>query len=149
MRYVVYTIWQIVWGLPQTLAGACVYLAHKSCPHFRYHGAIVTVWERYGKGLSLGPFIFACPRDPGNPDAGPDERLVVHEYGHTVQSLIFGPLYLLVIGLPSLVWSNAPALKRSRSKNKTSYYSFYPERFANWLGERVLKRPSMGQAIID
>ena len=149
MRSIAYIVFQIVWGLPQTLVGACVYLAYRRCPHYRYHGAVVTVWDLHGKGLSLGLFVFVCPADRADSAAGPDERLVVHEYGHTVQSLIFGPLYLLVMGLPSLIWANAPALKRRRSERKTSYYAFFPERFANWLGERVLKRPSMGQAVID
>lgn len=148
MRYVAYITVQAVWGLPQTLAGACVFLAHRRCAHFRYHGAVVTVWELWGKGMSLGPFVFVCPADPTTPSQL-DVRLLVHEYGHTVQSLILGPLYLPVIGLPSAIWANVPALKRRRRNRQTSYYAFFPERFANWLGERVLKEPSMGQAIID
>ena len=148
MRYVVYTIAQAVWGFPQTLAGACVFMAHRHCPHYRFHGAVVTVWEQWGKGMSLGPFVFVCAADPAVPNRV-DARLLVHEYGHTVQSLILGPLYLPVIGLPSVVWANTPVLKRRRHERKASYYAFYPERFANWLGERVLKKPSMGQAVID
>ena len=148
MGRVLYIIVQVIWGMPQTIAGACVYMAHWRSPHFLYHGAIVAVWKLRGKGLSLGPFVFVCAADPGAPEK-PDERLLVHEYGHTVQSLIFGPLYLLVIGLPSVIWANVPALQRRRHERGTSYYAFYPERLANWLGERILKKPSPGQAVID
>lgn len=28
-------------------------------------------------------------------------QLLVHEYGHTIQSLMLGPLYLAIIGIPS------------------------------------------------
>ena len=149
MRYVAYIIAQVVWGLPQTLVGACVFLAYRRCPRFFYHGAVVTVWPHWGKGLSLGPFVFLPRLGSVASPTQVDGRLLVHEYGHTVQSLIFGPLYLLVMGLPSLIWANAPALKRRRRDNQTSYYAFFPERLANWLGERVLKQPSMGQAVID
>ena len=149
MRYVAYIVAQIVWGLPQTLVGAVVFLACCRRPHFFYHGAIVTVWRLWGKGLSLGPFVFLCRLGPAAPPTQVDEQLLVHEYGHTVQSLIFGPLYLPVMGLPSLVWATAPALKRRRHDNQASYYAFYPERLANWLGERVLKKSSTGQAVID
>ena len=88
---------------------------------------------------------------PGNDAVPPgvNRNLLVHEYGHTVQSLILGPFYLVVVGLPSVVWAKAPTLVKSRRRKHVSYYSFGPERFANWLGERVLKQPSMGQAFID
>ena len=64
-------------------------------------------------------------------------ELLVHEYGHTIQSLIFGPLYLPVFAIPSFVWAGAPALRRRRREGKLYYYDFYPERIANLLGELV------------
>ena len=162
MRYCAYIIGQVVWGLPQTLAGSAVRLAHRGCPGFRFHGAYVTVWNRERQGLSLGPFIFvdasrevhaipASMQVPGNDDVPPgvNRRLVVHEYGHTIQSLILGPFYLPGVGLPSLIWAKTPAFAKNRRRKQVSYYTFVPEHFANRLGERVLKQPSMGKALID
>ena len=145
MNEFLYTIGQITWGLPQTIAGFAVYeiMKRRGCRHFTHHGARVTVWN-VNAGLSLGMFIFVDARANGIND-----RLLVHEYGHTVQSLILGPLYLPVIGLPSVIWLKAPALSRSRRARGVSYYSFYTERWANRLGELVLGRPSMGFALID
>lgn len=149
MMHAAYIAVQAIWGFPQTLAGAAVLAAHAKRPHFCFHGAVVTTWEN-PKGLSLGPFIFLHgPNDPESAPAKVDAGLLVHEYGHTVQSLIFGPAYLIVIGIPSFVWSNLPALARKRKRSGRSYYSFWVERSANWLGERVLKQPSIGQAIVD
>ena len=149
MKHAVYIIAQAVWGFPQTLAGSVVFLVHARRPHFLHHGAVVTTWEQM-KGLSLGPFIFLHgPNDPQNVEANVDGGLLVHEYGHTVQSLIFGPFYLIVIGIPSFIWSNVPAFARKRSREKRSYYSFWVERSANWLGEHALGRPSIGQPIVD
>ena len=42
------------------------------------------------------------------PDEELSKRLLVHEYGHTIQSLIFGPLYLIVMGIPSTLWGFLP-----------------------------------------
>ena len=145
MKKVAYIAWQLVWGLPQTFAGLVTFviLALRGRPHFTHHGAMVTIWKTWA-GLSLGPFIFINEREDGI-----DDGLLVHEYGHTIQSLILGPLYLLVIGLPSVIWLKTPALSRRRRERGVSYYTFYTERWANSLGEFALKRPSAGFTLID
>lgn len=40
------------------------------------------------------------------------QTLLVHEYGHTIQSMILGPLYLIVIGIPSTLWGFLMGKKR-------------------------------------
>lgn len=121
---------QWTWGLPQTLLGGLVYLSLcwrslEDPGGVRESGAFVTRWP-FQRGLSLGYFIFV----PGDADG----RLVRHEYGHSLQSLALGPLYLPVIGLPSLVWAGLPALERRRSHRGISYYAFYTERWADRWG---------------
>lgn len=136
MRQLLYMLVQVVWGLPQTIAGAVVLAVTPTDERrFRFHGAIVTTWRRR-EGLSLGPFVFIPPRS--------SRRLLVHEYGHTIQSLVLGPAYLPLMVLPSLVWAGLPALKRRRTRRGISYYSFYTERLADWLGELVTGERSMG-----
>ncbi|MBP3866239.1 MAG: hypothetical protein J6D25_00310 [Eggerthellaceae bacterium] len=142
MRSVLYAIVQLVWGLPQTLAGLFVLLIHRNRPHFRYRGAVVTTWKSR-KALSLGPFVFMNGSDDvATALESVDRPLLVHEYGHTIQSLFLGPLYLPAVGLPSAIWFNVPALSRMRSEKGVSYYGFYTERSANWLGERIAREPS-------
>lgn len=121
---------QVAWGLPQTTVGAAMWLvlAARGRAHERFRTAAVTRWG-LGRGLSLGPFVFV-PQASGR-------ALVVHEYGHTLQSLVLGPLYLPAIVLPSLVWAGVPALVRRRARRGVSYYSFYTERWANLLAMRV------------
>ena len=134
MRRLLYIIINITWGLPQTLAGAFVFLACARQPHFVHHGAVVTTWKAR-RGLSLGLFLFL-------PESA-DDRLLVHEYGHSVQSLILGPLYLVVVGIPSMLWSMVPAFATRRNKHGISYYSFLPERTASTLGTFALHRPAL------
>lgn len=146
-----YFLLQCTWGLLQTVLGTAVFLRYQSCPHSRFHGAVVTVYPLYSS-LSLGPFIFLSgkpPRDRSGhiPDQEILDRLLVHEYGHTIQSLILGPLYLPVIGLPSLLWAQLPACQR-KWQGKVSYFSFFTEKSANFLGKKVTGEPSMEQAVI-
>lgn len=76
-------------------------------------------------------------------------RLLVHEYGHTIQSLILGPLYLIVIGIPSTLWGFLPYCNKKREKEKLSYFSFYTESWANDLGEKVTGEKSMENLVIN
>ena len=124
-----YTILQWTWGLPQTLIGSAVYLVHRKDSHRSYRGACLTEWDR-DAGLSLGKFIFV-PK-------GEKEPLIDHEYGHTLQSLILGPAYLLLIGAPSLAWKNIPFFIKRRKKTGKSYYSPAFEKTANRLGRSDL-----------
>ena len=77
------------------------------------------------------------------------QRLLVHEYGHTIQSLILGPLYLIVMGIPSTLWGFLPSLSRKRKKSGLSYFSFFTEKWANQLGEKVTGQKSMENLCID
>ena len=82
-------------------------------------------------GISLGSFAFLSPRSARSPESVAHEQL-----GHTVDSKIYGPLYLLVIGLPSVLhaWLH---------KNCPCYYHFYTERRANeFAGHRTVKTSS-------
>lgn len=71
----------------------------------------------------------------------------INEDGHTIQSLIFGPLYLIVMGIPSTLWGFLPYFQNKRN-NGVSYFSFFTEKLANYLGEKVTKEKSMENAII-
>lgn len=130
-----YYILQWSWGIIQNVVGFCVFLANIRRRHFRYNGAVVTVWRSRRGSMGLGMFIFLS-------ESAMNERrefTLMHEYGHTLQSCILGPLFLLVIGAPSLLWAGLPVFRRFREQRGVSYYRFYPERWANFLGERAVK----------
>ena len=71
-----------------------------------------------------------------NGRAGAERRaaLAAHEYGHTLQSLLLGPLYLLTIGVISFTWANAPRFKRMRRERGLPYSHCIVERWADRLG---------------
>ena len=77
----------------------------------------MTVWDRED-GMSLGKFIF-LPKMQEDKETGNlivSRELAEHEYGHTIQSLILGPAYLLLVGAPSLLWSRLPYFDKKRKK---------------------------------
>ena len=123
-----YTAAQWTWGLPQTLVGAALYTVHIKDDHFDYKGAKATAWDK-DTGISLGKYIFV----PRRADGPADRFLLEHEYGHSLQSLILGPFYLLIIGAPSMLWNRLPYFRSKRRKTGKSYYSVPFEKTANTL----------------
>lgn len=130
MNVFLFRLWQWVWGLPQNLLGFLLMIYHRKDRRSTYRECVVIHWGGTGS-MSLGMFLFL-----GNKK---DPRVLVHEYGHTIQSMFLGPLYLPVIGIPSFVWCNLPPFRKLRKEKGVSYYRFYPESNANFLGKLVTK----------
>lgn len=151
----IYRLIQCTWGILQTLLGFFVFLINIKHEHFLYHGAIITKWNK-GSSVSLGMFVFITKepyfyrryRDQYSKEEL-FERLLVHEYGHTIQSLILGPLYLIIMGIPSALWAGVPYFHKKRKNEKISYFAFFTEKWANTLGEKVTKTKSMENLLID
>lgn len=115
----------IVWQLPQNILGIIFGLFVKKEVYHNHNYDDCVIYKTNSKGgITLGCFIYI------NKDIPSFQYIIKHEHGHVVQSQILGPLYLLVIGLPSLIWSCVYKL----FKNK-SYYSFYTERWANKISD--------------
>lgn len=119
---------QCTWGILQTLVGVILLLVMSDkiidCKLHRKASASIVLNSRLHGAVSLGAFII-CFYEP-------DEETLNHEYGHCIQSLILGPLYLIAIGLPSIIWN--ACFKTYRKTHNISYYSFYTEKWANKLG---------------
>ena len=135
MKTALFRLWQWTWGFPQTLIGGIIYLIHRNAPHRIYHGCIVTRWKQQGS-LGVGMFLFLSEHSY---DSNP--QVQVHEFGHAVQSAILGPLFLPVMGIPSFLWCNLKPCRKLRKEKGVSYYRFYPESTANFLGSLVTKEP--------
>ncbi|NMA06755.1 MAG: hypothetical protein GX928_03440 [Ruminococcaceae bacterium] len=90
-------------------------------------------------GLSLGLFIFIPKKNAysNNLNDNKEELLLLHEYGHFIQSLIIGPLYLPVIGLPSAVWANSRHFRNIRKLKNKDYCEFYTEAWAERLSKKI------------
>ena len=110
-----------LWQLPQNILGLFLLLyfwLRKDLEVLTYKDSAWAYRSKYmSGGISLGSFIFLCNYSAKR------ETTIAHEYGHVKDSKIFGPLYLLIIGLPSILnaWFHFTKC----------YYSWYPEKRAN------------------
>lgn len=127
------TIILSLWQLPQTLLGLIILAIFGAQGYIVRVTKIKTSWIFWTKapnftGISLGPIIILDDKRFAN-----DSFAQNHEYGHCVQSFIFGPLYLLIIGLPSLVLNNL-LWSLVHKERPYKYYTHYPEDWADKLG---------------
>jgi len=143
MKYIMVFLINITWGILQSLVGFVGFLWFGRRPHYWYKGSIVTVVKGNWGGISLGAFIFID--EDIKKDKAPVSLFVNHEYGHCIQSLLLGPLYLFIIGLPSMVW--ARFFDGYRRRKKINYYDFYTERWAEVLGTKTILTPAEYSAI--
>lgn len=153
MKSLLYKVWQCTWGFLQTLLGLFVFLQNLGYRHFWYHGALITLWKSKSS-VSLGLFVFVSEEpffvrkyEERYSAQELSERLLVHEYGHTVQSLVLGPLYLIVIGIPSFLWGFLGG--GLRKKKQIPYGAFFTEKSANQLGEWVTGKKSIEDLVLE
>lgn len=123
-----------IWQLPQHLL-AILYIGYlvMMCKDLgvdsRYKQAIVIPCVMRG-AVTLGCYVFVGLNSEYR-------KTVKHELGHTIQSKILGPLYLIVIGIPSITYCG---LRRIfPSLRKKNYYDFYTEKLANYLSKKYIK----------
>ena len=117
-----------LWQLPQNLLGLLLVAVLR--PEQVYQFGDAWPWARlyYSTrmqgGISLGKYIIVNSyyKDYNG-------KTEAHELGHYWQSLFLGPLYLLVIGLPSVLWAAA-----WKPGGRMGYHDFYTEKWADKLG---------------
>ena len=123
-----------IWQLPQHIV-ALIYFGYlvMMCKDLgvdsRYKQAIVIPCVMRG-AVTLGNYVFVGLNSEYR-------KTVKHELGHTIQSKILGPLYLIVIGIPSITYCGLRRL--FPSLRKKNYYDFYTEKWANNLSEKYIK----------
>lgn len=135
LQNILFSIVQWTWGLPVNLVGGiayfiCTVILKRRHQKFGHARIVYLPWK--SGGLSMGLFIFV------KDNASTEEwtyNTRIHEYGHTWQCLLLGPLYYLVVALPSVIWCNCFA--GYRKKNNVSYYKLYCEAWANAWGQKA------------
>lgn len=111
----------LFWQLPQMLVALIMIpflgkLELVASRHFNF----CFKGEKMKGGISLGMLCFVSE------SLSHDKESVAHELdGHTMDSKILGPFYLLLIGIPSILWAWL------YDPTKHCYYDFYTERWAN------------------
>lgn len=146
MKKSLYYILQWTWGLPLNIIGALAFIVcgainlWSSCIYnktvfriYRYRKAICIVAPKSFGGIDLGMFFVRGKYD---------ENVCAHEYGHSIQNIQWGWLFIFVIGLPSLLRAAWRMFYRRFIYNKTrkklsDYYSIWFEKQASLYGEKA------------
>ena len=128
IKWVLFPIF-FFWCFLQNMLGFFVFIYSKLRGHCKRikteDGIIYFEVDNQNKvyGVSLGYWVFL------NETYKSDKITHHHEWGHQIQSLILGPLYLFLIGLPSGL-SNV----FRTAKDDLTYYNYPWERWADKLG---------------
>ena len=110
-----------IWQLPQLLIGLIMmpFMKKRTVVADRHYNFCLRSASMNG-GISLGPIAYV--------DKYMKEEGIAHEVdGHTMQSKILDPFYLIIIGIPSIIWA------ATCNDKKYCYYSFYTEKNANFF----------------
>lgn len=94
---VLYIFLQCTWGILMNIIGGLVILiliCIGKKPHI-FHNCVYVVLPGNWGGLELGTFFIVSERA--------SSRTYLHESGHALQNIIWGPLFLFVIGIPSAI----------------------------------------------
>ena len=108
-----------IWQLPQFLVALVMlpFIGKKTLIADRHYNFGFKGTKMSG-GISLGPFAYVSE------NLSYSKESIAHEVdGHSVDSKIFGPLYLFIIGIPSILNAMFEFTK--------CYYDFYTEKLAN------------------
>lgn len=113
-----------LWQFPQNILALCIegILCEAAYREGKIDGNTL-IYNYVLPTMSLGNYIFVDIIS---------QKSIQHECGHSKQSDILGPLYLIVIGIPSLL-HNIVYYLCSKIGIKWNYYSFYTESWANKL----------------
>lgn len=90
-------ILNFTWGIIMNIIGAVVAAIVTSFgakPEKHAGSVLIKVGHNWG-GLSLGIFCFVCH------EAG--KRTLNHEFGHSIQNALYGPLFPFIVAIPSAI----------------------------------------------
>lgn len=140
VKFLLCALVQWTWGILQNIVGLVLFLVFIKNRHFVFRTSVVTSWK-ISYSLGCGMFIFLNDTEidkySQEVNSKMDYDLLVHEYGHCLQSILLGPLFFPVIAIPSVIWASVPYFQRLRKKKGLSYYHLYCEKWANKFGDRV------------
>lgn len=121
LKEVIFWIWQ----LPQNLVGLFLLLIYrKEEVYYRLNGRTFYFTKEMISGISLGNYIIMSRKDM--------EDGMKHEYGHSVQSRILGPFYLLLIGIPSGIGNLCDQWFFKNWKYSDKHERYYNQPWEKW-----------------
>ena len=113
-----------IWQAPQHILGLILLLYYGRPKPISWGGYQFYVAQRMPSGISLGNYIIL--------NEWFSLTAVEHEHGHSIQSRYLGPLYLIVIGLPSLLGNIYDRIAHKNWDYKDSCKWYYNQPWEKW-----------------
>ena len=131
LYYLTACTWGVIWTLvgcivTGALALAKLFMKDKSKIVFKpYHWVYsISVGPNFWGGCELGLCFLRDHKSRGT--------LCAHEFGHTFQNCLFGPLFMFIVALPSAIWYQSRRGKAA--KDRKPYDSLWFEDAATQCG---------------
>jgi hypothetical protein len=127
-----YIILAHTWGLLMTLIGYIISLAllFVGKPHKYYWVYCYSLGESWG-GFEMGTMFVR--------DTTSTNELSQHEFGHTFQNCLLGPLYPILVGIPSMCRYWYRHISEKHGKIHKPYDAIWFEDSATEIGKYVTK----------
>lgn len=130
MEKIIKDVLMYLWQLPQNLLGLLLIAIYKNAKRVDdFEDVHVYKTDKMPSGISLGKYIILHPLCFTN------ETILKHEYGHCLQSQILGWLYLIVIGIPSILGNIYNRLFHKNWDLAESYKWYYNQPWEKWADE--------------
>lgn len=109
-----------IWQFPQNVLAVCFegILWNAATRGIKKEGNQIIWCNILPFAISLGDYLFIS--------VNTTEEIIKHKCGHSRQSSILGPLYLIIIGIPSMIYNIIYAVCNKLGFN-WNYYKFYTE----------------------
>ena len=130
-----YYILNLTWGLPLTLIGIIVslFLLLIGEKPKRYGGCwYFSIGRTNWGGFEMGLFFLS--------DKSESSYIKNHEYGHSIQNMMWGPLMLLVITIPATIRYWVRHFRSKKGKINPPYDSLWCEGQATRWGKETINQ---------
>lgn len=132
---VLFYILNFTWGIIMNIIGAITALIVRCgfgiAPTKHAGNLVYRIGHNWG-GVSLGIFTFVCEEAR--------EHTLNHEFGHSIQNALFGPLFPFIVAIPSATRYWIFVSNESKGKTNPEYDSIWFEGSATRWGTEIAKR---------
>ena len=145
LMFIGYWFLSLTWGCLLTIPGLLVALVLSLCRckvHKNGFGIIVEVGGNWG-GFDMGP-VSLCGRysqiDGPCYDMDWYEHTRRHEFGHSLQNIIFGPFQLFIVVIPSVIRYHYQNWRDNKGLENKPYNSIWFEGTASAWGSNFIDK---------
>ena len=139
---VLFYILSFTWGFIPSFIGLIMLIPFFISKRYKiYSGRIYGIFPKsFGDdwGFEMGCFYFVANN---NADVtGMNIGLHMHECGHGIQNIIFGPLMLLLVSIPSMIryWYRESKINKGKGSSLKPYDDIWFEAQASYFGSKYI-----------